>query len=147
MSSTHEEIDRINQLGDRINPNEPVLGVKKDTPVRFYQTRKAKRNPQGNYEAGDYGRITHIDEEQKELHIKLDRDENIVIPVKTLTSQGNKKKIVVKKAYSVTYHAVQGKTISDQGIALNLVKLFDKNMKYVGVSRATREGNIYILEE
>ena len=40
--------------------------------------------------------------------------------------------IIVKKAYSITYHAVQGKTISDQGIALNLVKLFDKNMKYVG---------------
>ena len=35
-----------------------------------------------------------------------------------------------EKAYSITYHAVQGKTIT-QNIALNLARLFDKNMKYV----------------
>lgn len=51
----------------------------------------------------------------------------------------------MKKAYSITYHAVQGKTIT-QNIALNLARLFDKNMKYVGVSRATEYENIYILE-
>ena len=138
LSATHAEIDRINKIGDTVNPAPEILGVKKDTPVRFYQTSKL-------YEAGDIGRITKIDESGKKLHIHLERGEDIVIPVNSLHGSHSKKNIIAKKAYSITYHAVQGKTIS-QNIALNLVKLFDKNMKYVGVSRATDEGNIYILE-
>ena len=80
---------------------------------------------------------------QTKYFININKDKSVKIPCTSFT---NKKTLMIKKAYSITYHAVQGKTI-DQNIALNLARLFDKNMKYVGVSRATEQGNIYILQE
>ena len=155
LSATHKEIDKINKIGDDINPNPPILfnaGVKQiqfkiDTPIRFYQTHKSETN---NYCAGDMGTIININEEKKEITIDLKSSgetsgEHIVIPIKSFQEANKKSNIIVKKAYSITYHAVQGKTIT-QNIALNLARLFDKNMKYVGVSRATEYENIYILE-
>ena len=96
------------------------------------------------------GTIININEEKKEITIDLKSSgetygEHIVIPIKSFQEANKKSNIIVKKAYSITYHAVQGKTIT-QNIALNLARLFDKNMKYVGVSRATEYENIYILE-
>lgn len=135
LSATHEEIDKINIIGDELNPNPIQVGYKIDTPIRFYQTRK-------EYNAGDMGIITNIDEKKKELTINIGDDKDVKISVKSFN---DKKTLLVKKAYSITYHAVQGKTIT-RNIALNLARLFDKNMKYVGVSRATEYENIYILE-
>jgi hypothetical protein len=135
LSSTHKEIDEINNIGDELNPNPFQGGYKIDTPIRFYQSRK-------DYNAGDMGTITNINEEKKELTINIGDDKNVKISVKSFT---DKKTLLVKKAYSITYHAVQGQTLS-QNIAINLVRLFDKNMKYVGVSRATDQDNIFILE-
>jgi hypothetical protein len=136
LSATHAEIDKINKIGDDLNPNPLQEGFKIDTPIRFYQTRK-------DYNAGDMGTIIDIDEKNKEITISIKEDKCVKIPCSSFT---NKKTLMVKKAYSITYHAIQGRTIT-QNIALNLLRLFDKNMKYVGVSRATEEGNIYILED
>jgi hypothetical protein len=136
LSATHAEIDKINKIGDDLNPNPSQGGYKVDTPIRFYQTRK-------DYNAGDMGTITDIDEKNKEITISINEDKCVKIPCTSFT---NTKTLIVKKAYSITYHAVQGKTIT-QNIAINLIRLFDKNMKYVGVSRATEQGNIYILEK
>jgi hypothetical protein len=137
LSATHAEIDKINKIGDDLNPNPLQGGYKINTPIRFYQTRK-------DYNAGDMGTITNIDEKNKEVTINIDDDNKCVkIPCNSFT---NTKTLIIKKAYSITYHAVQGKTIT-QNIAINLMRLFDKNMKYVGVSRATEQGNIFILEQ
>ena len=60
LSATHKEIDKINEIGDELNPNPSQGGLKIDTPIRFYQTRK-------NYCAGDMGTIIDINEEKKEI--------------------------------------------------------------------------------
>ena len=50
-----------------------------------------------------------------------------------------------KLAYSVTYHAIQGRTIKDKSVAINTTRLFDKKMKYVGCSRVVKEDQLFLL--
>lgn len=129
LSSTHNDINKLNTLGLNLNDNELIDGLKVGAPVRFYKTGKT-------FNAGELGIIDTIDNGV----ITIKKENNEMVELKT--EQFNK---YHKLAYSMTYHAVQGKTINSQKIAINTNKLFDKNMKYVGCSRVVDEEQLYLL--
>ena len=128
LSSTHAEIDKLNKLGLTLNDNDLIKGLKIGAPIRFYKTTK-------KFNAGEMGVIQGID------------DNNIFVKLKDrvvdLTTDTFKK--YHKLAYSVTYHAVQGKTIKGKNVAINTNRLFDKKMKYVGCSRVIDEDQLFLL--
>ena len=128
VSSTHNEIDKLNKLGLMLNDNQLIDGVKIGSPVRFYKTTKS-------FNAGELGTITSIDENK----LTIKKNDETLVHIKTSTF-----KKYHKLAYSVTYHAVQGKTI-DGNVVINTHKLFDKKMKYVGCSRVVREDQLFLL--
>ena len=128
LSATIKERDRLNKLGFALNESKDNQGIKVGSPVRFYKTTK-------NYNAGETGVITSID---TNVTIKKKND----IEVKISVDQFKK---YHKLAYSMTYHCVQGKTVSDKNIAINTTDLFDKQMKYVGCSRVVREDQLFLL--
>jgi hypothetical protein len=130
VSSTHIEIDKLNKLGLMLNDNELIKGVKIGSPVRFYKTNK------GMYNAGELGVIVDVDL----THMSIKKEDGVVVRIKNSTFQSYH-----KLAYSMTYHAVQGKTIRDGNVAINQNKLFDKKMKYVGCSRVVREDQLFLL--
>jgi len=137
LSSTHDDIDKLNKMGLVLNNNELINGLKIGAPIRFYKTVKYKDGKNG-YNAGEMGKIVNIDDEN--ISIKKDNDEIVQIK-RTIFDKYH------KLAYSVTYHAIQGKTIHDQNIAINTNKLFDTNMLYVGCSRVIDEEQLYMLVE
>ena len=129
LSSTHTDISKLNKLGLNLNDNELVDGLKVGAPVRFYKTSK-------DFNAGELGVINKIGDGI----ITIKKEDGVLIKLKI-----DQFKKYHKLAYSMTYHAVQGKTINDQKIAINTNKLFDKNMKYVGCSRVIDEDQLYLL--
>jgi hypothetical protein len=129
LSSTHKDIDKLNAMGLVLNDNKLINGLKIGAPTRFYKTCKS-------YNAGEMGTITDINDTC--ITIKKTNGVEVVIKKSTFDTQH-------KLAYSVTYHAIQGKTIHNQSIAINTNKLFDKNMKYVGCSRVIDETQLYLL--
>lgn len=129
LSSTHTDITKLNKLGLNLNDNELVEGLKVGAPVRFYKTGK-------NFNAGEMGIINKIGDGI----IAIKKKDGILIDLKI-----DQFKKYHKLAYSMTYHAVQGKTVNNQKIAINTNKLFDRNMKYVGCSRVIDEDQLYLL--
>jgi hypothetical protein len=128
LSSTHADIDKLNTLGLILNENELIDGLKIDAPMRFYQSRK-------NYNAGEIGTITSI----KDGVITITKENEEVINIKI-----EQFKKYHKLAYSMSYHAVQGKTLY-KNMAVNKNNLFDKRMLYVACSRAVYEEQLHEL--
>jgi hypothetical protein len=136
LSSTHAEIDKLNKLGLALNDNKLTHGIKRGSPVRFYKTTT-------KYNAGETGVITSIDD--KIIAIKKDNGVIVEIRIDDFIKHHNTKDRHHKLAYSMTYHAVQGRTVIGKNIAINTKNLFDNNMKYVGCSRVVNESQLFLL--
>ena len=128
LSATKAECDRLNNLGFALNPSDSVRGIKTGSPVRFYKSAKG-------YSAGETGHIVSID---KNIIITKEDGNKVTLPVEQF-------KKYHKLAYSMTYHCVQGKTVSDRNIVINTKNLFDPQMKYVGCSRVVKEEQLFLL--
>lgn len=138
LSSTHNDIDKLNEMGLVLNNNKLIDGLKIGAPIRFYKTcrnKKKEGDSKNNYNAGELGKIIKIDDN---LTIQKENGEIVILKKSTFDKYH-------KLAYSVTYHAIQGKTVKNQNIAINTNRLFDKNMKYVGCSRVINEEQLYLL--
>jgi hypothetical protein len=138
LSSTHLEIDRLNSLGIVLNDNELINGLKVGAPIRFYKTRNSKVDTSNNYNTGELGNIEKI--ETTKIIIRKEDGNSVTVNKETFSKYH-------KLAYSITYHAIQGKTLKDQSVAINTNKLFDKKMLYVGCSRVIDEDQLYMLIE
>lgn len=123
LTSTNNEIDRINLQGSKYSSEITI-----NSPIMFNKKMKdIYKNQMG----------TIIDIDDKYYYIDIDEDE----PYKLLKKYvGN-----IKLAYAVTYHKIQGQTLTTP-IVINTNFLFEKEMIYVGVSRVISEDLVYILE-
>lgn len=130
LSSTHEEIKRINNFFLKKNNNPLIHGWKVNTPIRFLEKDK-------NYYISDIGTI--IDITKTSLVIKSNEIEELIyIDIK-------KARKILIEAYSLTYHCMQGQNIKEKDIIINpkISYLFDKNrMFYVAVSRVCNESQL-----
>ena len=139
VSSTHKAIDKINTIGQSLNPNNAIDGFKVGDPVRFYKKHE-------DMTCGTVGRVVDIRDGMLYIEHSMPTVNGAVeavinsIPIKTFVYDKN------KLAYAITYHTVQGKTIEGY-LALDTWHMFDKAMKYVGVSRVRSEDQLYRLSD
>lgn len=131
LSSLNSNIDKINKIGLELNQNEFKYGIKKDMPF-IISTNKIYNNLCN----GDYGTI-------------IDIKDNIILKIGDDIIELNPKyKHIIKPAYSITYHKMQGQTIDTKNIVIDErnLEIFDKyKMLYVGVSRARNQSQLYKL--
>jgi len=142
LSTTNNEIKRINDIGLELNTNKalPDSELKINTPI-IINTRRNELRHKYKLVNSQWGLITDFN--KNDIMLKVN-NEIIKIPLE--------KKHFLQPAYSLTYHKVQGLTI-DKKLVLNLHKinfLGDKyilNLKYVGVSRVRKLEQLHILSD
>lgn len=142
LSTTNSDVDKINKLGLSLNTNKqiPDSELKINTPIIITTNSLEKET---NLVNNDYGFISNFNENEIILNIN---DELINVNIKHLKH--------IKPAYSLTYHKVQGLTVTKK-VILNLNKItvlnrdgkdIVRNLLYVGVSRVKRYEQLYILD-
>ncbi len=142
LSTTNSDVDQINKLGLSLNNNKQISNseLKINTPIIITTNSLEKDTTLVN---NDYGFISNFNENEIILNIN---DELINVDMKHLKH--------IKPAYSLTYHKVQGLTVTKK-VILNLhkINIFNRNGKdiirnllYVGVSRVKKLDQLHILD-
>jgi hypothetical protein len=129
LTSTHKIIDKMNSLGLMLNENVYIDGLKVNSPMRFYKTKKDCFN------AGEFGTIIDI----KDNMLTILKEDNITVYLKVDTF-----KKYHKLNYASSFHAYQGKTILNN-IAVDTKRHFVPNMLYVACSRPINEKQLHEL--
>lgn len=139
LSSTNKDIDRINHLGFENNTNENIDGFKVNSPIMFNLKIKAL-----GIVNSEMGMIKNI--KNGMLYITMNDGNNIEYSIEDANKiVKNKNKKAITLCYSISYHKIQGQTLTCD-IVINKNRLFNKTrMLYVAVSRVKKLEQLYVL--
>jgi Ti-type conjugative transfer relaxase TraA len=126
--SAQEKRQEAGKLGETNYPVEGFLVYEGDR-VKFTKNHKAL-----NLFNGDFGTITHIDDNNHVLQVELDRGQLVTVPLKDYAH--------LTLGYASTTHAAQGVTVENAYILTGDL-MTDKHMGYVQVSRVRGAAYLY----